>query len=80
MLFRLLPAGRRSELVREDRRSYRPFREQVRSYGLRPESKADLCITPSLERGNDHQRFNFRSPTRCPNPLFCYWPALTSAR
>ncbi|MCF5823546.1 hypothetical protein GIV31_08030, partial [Pseudomonas syringae] len=30
---------------------YRPFREQVRSYGLRPESKADLCITLSAVRG-----------------------------
>ncbi|MCF5466816.1 hypothetical protein GIV52_03190 [Pseudomonas syringae] len=32
------------------RLSYRPFREQVRSYGLRPESKAYLCITPSGTR------------------------------
>ncbi|NAT58535.1 hypothetical protein CU666_09650, partial [Pseudomonas syringae pv. actinidifoliorum] len=28
----------------------RPFRGQVRSYGLRPESKADLCITMRAER------------------------------
>nr|MBL3835222.1 hypothetical protein [Pseudomonas syringae pv. theae] len=26
-------------------RMSRPFREQVRFYGFRPESKADLCIT-----------------------------------
>ncbi|AYL16043.1 hypothetical protein C6380_28960 [Pseudomonas syringae pv. actinidiae] len=28
------------------------FREQVRSHGLRPESKTDLCITMSTARGN----------------------------
>ncbi|AVB12734.1 hypothetical protein BKM09_015355 [Pseudomonas amygdali pv. morsprunorum] len=33
-------------------RIYRPFRGQVRSHGLRPESRADLCITPSILRGN----------------------------
>ncbi|POP67848.1 hypothetical protein CXB35_18880 [Pseudomonas syringae] len=36
------------------RRSYRPFREQVRSYGLRPESKADLGVTLSAPRGRGH--------------------------
>ncbi|RML41404.1 hypothetical protein ALQ95_05426 [Pseudomonas syringae pv. ribicola] len=25
------------------------FREQVRSHGLRPESKADLCITITID-------------------------------
>ncbi|NAO26575.1 DUF1534 domain-containing protein [Pseudomonas syringae pv. dysoxyli] len=33
-------------------RLYRPFREQVRSHGLRPESKADLRTTRSAPRGN----------------------------
>ncbi|ATV20810.1 hypothetical protein CUB86_01235 [Pseudomonas syringae pv. actinidiae] len=28
----------------------RPFRGQVRCYGFRPESKADLCITIRAER------------------------------
>ncbi|MCF5737102.1 hypothetical protein GIV17_23365 [Pseudomonas syringae] len=32
------------------RRLYSPLREQVRSHGLRPESKADLCITMRNER------------------------------
>ncbi len=31
-------------------RMSRPFRGQVRSYGFRPESKADLCITMRAER------------------------------
>ncbi|AQX61580.1 hypothetical protein BUE60_06280 [Pseudomonas syringae pv. actinidiae] len=35
------------------RRLYRPFREQVRSHGLRPESEADLYITLSAEHGYD---------------------------
>ncbi|POP71704.1 hypothetical protein CXB38_12750 [Pseudomonas syringae] len=33
-------------------RLYRRFREQVRSHGLRPESKADLRITLSAPGGN----------------------------
>ncbi|MCF8985922.1 hypothetical protein GIW26_20420 [Pseudomonas syringae] len=31
------------------RRLCSPLREQVRSHGLRPESKADLCITMSAD-------------------------------
>ncbi|PYD09978.1 hypothetical protein DND58_20970 [Pseudomonas syringae pv. pisi] len=55
MTFGLLPAGRgvdpRCSRIRWYRcsifRGYRPLREQARSHGLRPESRADLCITMS---------------------------------
>ncbi len=57
----LLSEGRRSELVREDGSSDNAFSENTCSfankfaptaYGLRPESKADLCITISTPRGS----------------------------
>ncbi len=54
------------------RRSYGLFREQttrrpVRSYALRAESKADLCITISAERGDDHDQRDCSHST-IPNP------------
>ena len=54
------------------RRLYGPFREQakrrpVRSYGLRPESKADFYITISAERGDDHDQRDCSHST-IPNP------------
>ncbi|MCF5181602.1 hypothetical protein GIV96_14870 [Pseudomonas syringae] len=35
------------------RRLYDPLREQVRSHGLRPESKTDLRITLSAKRTDE---------------------------
>ncbi|MQQ34824.1 hypothetical protein GE543_10840 [Pseudomonas sp. SZ57] len=43
---------------------YRRFREQVRSHGLRPESKTDVCITLSAEHRHDSQTQESAMPGR----------------